>query len=109
MIQGTSSWPKSLLTTARCRSFARRGLRVAQFKAQSMSNNARVVDGGEIGVAQYLQALAAGIEPDVRSADRRTRSHAASYECRGGETGCSALDQISCAGRCCRVGRCLNA
>ena len=31
-----------------------------------MSNNARVVDGGEIGVAQYLQARAAGIEPDVR-------------------------------------------
>lgn len=31
-----------------------------------MSNNARVVGGGEIGVAQYLQALAAGIEPDVR-------------------------------------------
>src|SRR5271154_3826814 len=31
-----------------------------------MSNNARVVDGGEIGVAQYLQALAASVEPDVR-------------------------------------------
>lgn len=31
-----------------------------------MSNNARVVDGGEIGTAQYLQALAAGIEPHVR-------------------------------------------
>ncbi len=31
-----------------------------------MSNNARVVDGGEIGVAQYLQALAAGVTPDVR-------------------------------------------
>ena len=31
-----------------------------------MSLNARVVDGGEIGVAQYLQALAAGVEPDVR-------------------------------------------
>ena len=31
-----------------------------------MSNNARVVDGGEIGVAQWLQALAAGVEPDVR-------------------------------------------
>jgi len=39
---------------------------VAPFKAQNMSNNARVVDGGEIGVAQYLQALAAGVEPDVR-------------------------------------------
>jgi adenosylcobyric acid synthase len=39
---------------------------VAPFKAQNMSLNARVVDGGEIGVAQYLQALAAGTEPDVR-------------------------------------------
>src|SRR5205823_1953475 len=67
MIQGTSSWAgKSLLTTALCRSLARRGLRVAPFKAQNMSNNARVVEGGEIGAAQYMQALAAGVEPDVR-------------------------------------------
>jgi len=67
MIQGTSSWAgKSLLTTALCRLFARRGLRVAPFKAQNMSNNARVVPGGEIGAAQYLQALAAEVEPDVR-------------------------------------------
>ena len=66
-IQGTSSWAgKSLLTTALARSFGRRGIRVAPFKAQNMSNNARVVRGGEIGVAQYLQALAAGVEPDVR-------------------------------------------
>jgi adenosylcobyric acid synthase len=67
MIQGTSSWAgKSLLTTALCRSFARRGMRVAPFKAQNMSNNARVAEGGEIGAAQYLQALAAGVQPDVR-------------------------------------------
>jgi adenosylcobyric acid synthase len=66
-IQGTSSFVgKSLLTTALARSFARRGVRVAPFKAQNMSNNARVVSGGEIGVAQYLQARAAGIEPDLR-------------------------------------------
>jgi adenosylcobyric acid synthase len=66
-VQGTSSFAgKSLLTTALARSFARRGVRVAPFKAQNMSNNARVVDGGEIGAAQYLQALAAGIEPEVR-------------------------------------------
>jgi adenosylcobyric acid synthase len=67
MVQGVSSWAgKSLLTTALVRLFARRGVRVAPFKGQNMSNNARVVAGGEIGVAQYLQALAAGIEPDVR-------------------------------------------
>ncbi len=67
MVQGTSSWAgKSLLTTALCRHFARQGIRVAPFKAQNMSNNARVVDGGEIGTAQYLQALAARAAPDVR-------------------------------------------
>ncbi len=67
MVQGTSSSAgKSLITTALCRHFARQGVRVAPFKAQNMSNNARVVDGGEIGVAQYLQALAARVEPDVR-------------------------------------------
>jgi adenosylcobyric acid synthase len=66
-IQGAcSSAGKSLLTTALARAFARRGVDVVPFKAQNMSNNARVVAGGEIGVAQYLQALAAGIEPDVR-------------------------------------------
>jgi len=67
MIQGVSSSAgKSLVTTAFARAFARRGVDVVPFKAQNMSNNARVVSGGEIGVAQYLQALAAGIEPDVR-------------------------------------------
>jgi adenosylcobyric acid synthase len=67
MVQGTTSWAgKSLLTTALARLFARRGIRVAPFKAQNMSNNARVVDGGEIGVAQYLQARAARVQPDVR-------------------------------------------
>jgi adenosylcobyric acid synthase len=67
MVQGASSSAgKSLLTTALARAFHRRGIDVAPFKAQNMSNNARVVAGGEIGTAQYLQALAAGIEPDVR-------------------------------------------
>jgi adenosylcobyric acid synthase len=67
MVQGTSSWAgKSLITTALCRHFSRRGVSVAPFKAQNMSNNARVVAGGEIGVAQYLQARAARVEPDVR-------------------------------------------
>jgi adenosylcobyric acid synthase len=67
MVQGVSSWAgKSLLTTAIARMCARAGLSVAPFKAQNMSNNARVVDGGEIGSAQYFQALAACVRPDVR-------------------------------------------
>jgi adenosylcobyric acid synthase len=67
MVQGVSSSAgKSLLVTALARWFARRGVSVAPFKGQNMSNNARVVDGGEIGVAQYLQARAARIRPDVR-------------------------------------------
>jgi adenosylcobyric acid synthase len=67
MIQGASSSAgKSLLATALARAVRRRGIDVAPFKAQNMSNNARVVEGGEIGVAQYLQALAAGVEPDIR-------------------------------------------
>src|SRR5713226_5910460 len=67
MVQGVSSSAgKSLLTTALARLLHRRGIDVAPFKAQNMSNNARVVAGGEIGTAQYLQALAAGVKPDVR-------------------------------------------
>lgn len=67
MVLGTTSGAgKSWLATALCRWYARQGLRVAAFKAQNMSNNARVVVGGEIGSAQYFQALAARAEPDVR-------------------------------------------
>ncbi len=66
MVQGTSSSAgKSLVTTALARAMRRRGIDVVPFKAQNMSNNARAVNGGEIGTAQYLQALAAGVEPDV--------------------------------------------
>ena len=67
MVLGTTSGAgKSWLTTALCRYYARQGLRVVPFKAQNMSNNARVVAGGEIGSAQYFQALAARVVPDVR-------------------------------------------
>jgi adenosylcobyric acid synthase len=67
MVQGASSSAgKSVVTTALARALRRRGIDVVPFKAQNMSNNARVVSGGEIGTAQYLQALAAGVEPDVR-------------------------------------------
>src|SRR6201986_4303462 len=65
MIQGAGSdVGKSLIVAGLARSAKRRGFRVAPFKPQNMSNNAAVtVDGGEIGRAQALQALAAGIEP----------------------------------------------
>ena len=67
MVLGTTSGAgKSWLTTALCRYYARLGLKVAPFKAQNMSNNARVVGGGEIGSAQYFQALAANTVPEVR-------------------------------------------
>ncbi len=67
MVLGTSSGAgKSWLVTALCRWYARQGLKVAPFKAQNMSNNARVVAGGEIGSAQYFQALAARAGPEVR-------------------------------------------
>src|SRR6267143_1241201 len=68
MVLGCSSDAgKSFLAAALCRWFARRGERVAPFKAQNMSNNAGVcADGSEIGRAQVLQALAAGVPPEAR-------------------------------------------
>jgi adenosylcobyric acid synthase len=54
------------MATAICRHLHRRGIRVAPFKAQNMSNNSYpCVDGGEIGRAQVEQARACGLEPSV--------------------------------------------
>src|SRR6476620_1929725 len=67
MLQGTGSdVGKSLIVAGLCRALVRRGLAVRPFKPQNMSNNAAVTaDGGEIGRAQALQALAAYVEPTV--------------------------------------------
>lgn len=67
MVVGTTSHAgKSFLTAALCRFFAQQGYRVAPFKAQNMSLNAYVTtNGGEIGIAQAVQAYGAGVNPVV--------------------------------------------
>ncbi|WP_224276358.1 cobyric acid synthase [Nocardioides lacusdianchii] len=66
----TSDAGKTIVTTALCRAYARRGVKVAPFKAQNMSNNSMVCAtpdgrGVEIGRAQWIQAVAAGAEPEA--------------------------------------------
>lgn len=67
MVQGTTSDAgKSVLVAGLCRILTRRGIKVAPFKPQNMALNSAVTpDGGEIGRAQAVQALACGIEPSV--------------------------------------------
>lgn len=70
LIAGTTSDAgKSVVTTGLCRALARRGVKVAPYKAQNMSNNSMVcldADGtpAEIGRAQWIQAVAAGVRPE---------------------------------------------
>lgn len=72
MLQGTGSdVGKTVLVAGLCRAARKRGLKVRPFKPQNMSNNAAVANlpgepgGGEIGRAQWLQAIACGTEPTV--------------------------------------------
>ncbi len=119
MVQGTGSGVgKSVLAAALCRIFARRGYRVAPFKAQNMSLNSGVTSQGEeMGRAQILQAQAAFTEPDSRmnpvllkpEADTRCQVvvrgkvwdtlQASSYYRRGGDLWPVVVDSLRSLGR----------
>ena len=111
----TSDAGKSVLTAGLCRALARRGVRVAPFKAQNMSLNSFVTaSGAEIGRAQAMQAQAAGIEPDARmnpvllKPGSDTQSHvivlgqpageasATGYRQHAGRLRAVALDSLAC-------------
>lgn len=67
VVGATSGAGKSTVAAALCRAWRRRGLDVAPFKAQNMSNHAAVTaDGGEVGRAQAMQASAAGVDVERR-------------------------------------------
>ena len=101
MIQGTASGVgKTMLTLALCRIFKQDGYAVAPFKAQNMTTNTHITaKGEEIAVSQWLQALAAGVEPmpEMNPVILRPSSQ---------ESGCAAFSQTGLAVRQGRTSGC---
>jgi adenosylcobyric acid synthase len=95
LIAGTTSDAgKTIVVTGLCRAFRRRGIDVAPYKAQNMSNNSMVcADGAEIGRAQWIQARAAMVEPEAAmnpvllKPGSDTRSHVVVMGKPGGQIG----------------------